>query len=1072
MPSITFAAVGASARDALDKTIADIKADDLFARIVVVADHHDAARAVSHLLGAEGRGLVNVSLQIGRRLAAELAGGTLATPSRIQESAAVRTVANSAPEAQGLEPAGRRRFYRSLADAFRSMAERPPPDAVADAAAENAPAASAMNRLAESLYGKYRQLLASKGCAVPAEVAHQAAAAVNDCPDAGRLPYVIYYLPRRMSAGDIALAQALDAKGRSAVIAGLVGNDEADSPVYRLAEQLNGAALDDAVNDALIRAAAPSADPLRQRAAADCLSIVAACDPEEEVRTVIRRIAAASDTPFHRIAVIYRQSNPYDSLLRQELDFAGIPCAGAADRSLADTPTGLLLQGIAELAECANANANNGANNGSGAVDRERLMDLLAATPLRWPNPQTAPGQGRTVPAARWAKLAREAHANGTPDNWETRLKAHQEKAAAHRKERQGDDYDDDGGLSGDCQNLHRFVSDLSGDLLRLNDGAASTWATAAERLGNLLDKYRWFGDGETDDDRRRIEELITSLATLQDWGDEYDLETLSATLREGLQSPVAEKGPPVGAGVYIGTPAGIAGAEYDAVYMVGMVERQFPPRPSVNPWLADNPEERRREAGLERCDFLAAAAAGRQVTLCYPAATAERRAAYPSRWLVDAATALHQKHHGSGRLTYDNIRQGQGAEQWLTTVQSRVDGLRRRPGHFGVQPADISDYRLMGLLSDRSRLAARCDDRMRRALDARQSRNGSVITEWDGKLPSDAPRINEIGSRERPVSPSSLETWAACPYRYFLSRILGLAALPDDDDDDAISALEKGSLVHKILEEFVKQGKQTAAELLALANHEFNEAERRGVTGYYLLWEMTKAEIRTALETYVDAEAKLLGIAKQVKSKAEVSFGPTGLSGHPTEIGEVKVTVDGLEDVWFRGTIDRVDDMGKAIWVRDFKTGKPDKYRTIERRDGTISTDCSVANGQAMQLPVYLEAARQADANIAIFASYCFPLNSPSISDGKVEIYRASDGQLHTFHKTLYRIIGSARAGVFPATPDAAYRSNCHYCDFNRLCPTRRRQIWERKGRHDPSVQPFNALGGKAAIAKDDDAN
>ena len=295
---------------------------------------------------------------------------------------------------------------------------------------------------------------------------------------------------------------------------------------------------------------------------------------------------------------------------------------------------------------------------------------------------------------------------------------------------------------------------------------------------------------------------------------------------------------------------------------------------------------------------------------------------------------------------------------------------------------------------------------------------------------------------------------------------------MPDDDDDDAISALEKGSLVHKILEEFVKQGKQTAAELLALANHEFNEAERRGVTGYYLLWEMTKAEIRTALETYVDAEAKLLGIAKQVKSKAEVSFGPTGLSGHPTEIGEVKVTVDGLEDVWFRGTIDRVDDMGKAIWVRDFKTGKPDKYRTIERRDGTISTDCSVANGQAMQLPVYLEAARQADANIAIFASYCFPLNSPSISDGKVEIYRASDGQLHTFHKTLYRIIGSARAGVFPATPDAAYRSNCHYCDFNRLCPTRRRQIWERKGRHDPSVQPFNALGGKAAIAKDDDAN
>ena len=50
--------------------------------------------------------------------------------------------------------------------------------------------------------------------------------------------------------------------------------------------------------------------PLERLAECDSLSIAAAPDPEEEVRTVVRSIAA-DDLPFHRTAVIYRQDNPY-----------------------------------------------------------------------------------------------------------------------------------------------------------------------------------------------------------------------------------------------------------------------------------------------------------------------------------------------------------------------------------------------------------------------------------------------------------------------------------------------------------------------------------------------------------------------------------------------------------------------------------------------------------------------------------------------------------------------------------------------------------------------------------------
>ena len=1045
MPALTFAAVGAAALDALSQSIADLKAGDLFARIVVVADHHDAARAVSHLLGAQGRGLVNVSLQTGRRLASELAGGNLSTPPRILEGAAVRAIADNAPAAQGLEPAGRRRFYRSLADAFRSMAERPGrlDDAeTADASDDD------MNRMAENLYQQYRHLLQCKGYAVPAEVAHTAAAAVSNLPDAVRLPYVIYYLPRRMSAGDLALAQALLAKGRCRIIAGLTGNADADDPVRQLANRLDDAMI----SDVAISGAAPAADPLAPRAAAGQLNIIAASDPEEEVRTVIRRIAAAATVPWHRSAVIYRQANPYDSLLRQELDFAGIPYAGIANRSLADTPTGRLLHGIVDLALDA----------GSGAIDRERLMEWLTAAPVRWPQHPTdagaAAGPSRTVPAARWVKLARAAHANGAPHQWQARLDAHYDQIQARLREWHGDDSAGADELRRQCDELHSFVSELSAGLRELC--AAPDWSTAAAQLQNLLYRYRWYdtpnrggSETESDADRRRIEELASGLAKLQEWDAPYDRHTVQECVQEGLRAAVAERGQPLGAGVYIGNPAGIAGADYAAVYVVGMVERQFPPRPAANPWLADNPAERRREANLERYDFLASVAAGRQVTLCYPAATAARRAAYPSRWLVDAATALHQTHGGAGRRTYENIHAGAGANHWLTTVQSREHGLRRMSEQFDAAPADLADYRLMHLVSDRSRLAAYADadDRMRRAMAARQARNGNVITEWDGKIPADSDRISNIASQAHPISPSALETWAGCPYRYFLNRILGLSALPESDDDEQISALEKGSLVHKILEEFVKQGQQTADELLALAEQEFQNAERRGVTGHYLLWEMTKAEIRDGLKAFLVAEEKWFDGQTPAQSAAEVAF------------DAVSVSVDGWGEVWFRGMIDRLDVVGDEVRVRDFKTGRPDAYFDGNRGRKAERT---IANGKALQLPVYVAAAQENYPARAVTASYCFPL-----ADGNTHnIAPYTDADRATFDDTLIAIIDTARNGIFPATPDGEGRySNCHYCDFNRLCPTRRRQIWERKGRHDPSVQPFNALDGKAAIPIDD---
>ena len=130
------------------------KSTDPFARVVVVTDHSDVARAVRHHLGSNGA--INVTVQVGHRLAAELAepilrpagvsGAALRRPlSRLLESQAVRDAARtwSASDISHLSDTGRGRYYDALAATFRQMAERPagyspePPPAVLPEAASS-----------------------------------------------------------------------------------------------------------------------------------------------------------------------------------------------------------------------------------------------------------------------------------------------------------------------------------------------------------------------------------------------------------------------------------------------------------------------------------------------------------------------------------------------------------------------------------------------------------------------------------------------------------------------------------------------------------------------------------------------------------------------------------------------------------------------------------------------------------------------------------------------------------------------------------------------------------------------
>ena len=1038
-PSMVTTPVGRPSIVALKEALSHAQQVDPFARVVIITDHQDVASAVRHELGASG--LLNVTVQTGRRLAAELAepilrdvtGGDAPAHrplTRLLELQGVRKAAAEVVTQYEFQPAGRRRMIGSLATAFRHMQERLAVGESTDSGQDD------MNQIAEDLLGKYLGLVHDMGCYTTSELPYRASEAlVGQRPEGSDVPQVIHYLPRRLSEGDLQLARALSDIDRCRLVVGLTGDGQADQPIHEMIDRLGQPVDGDAT--------AP--DPLK-RIVEDCsLSIVAAPDPEEEVRTVIRSIVAG-DAPFHRTAVIYRQDNPYATLLRQELDAAGIPYSGTEYRSLANSPSGLLLLGLVDLAVSVD---------GEDAIDRERLIELMTSTAMS-DSSQNVGGNhtGRVVPASQWAAMSREARADGPLQQWRRRLQAyvdHQEAISLDR----------DGTLPGRLRVLRRevdallhFLDELGQALEELGSG---TWRAAGTQLKTLLEVYGEDTVAESPDDRQRIEELLDSLSSLDDWGEELIAGALREVIHEGLQSPVSDRGRPVGAGVYLGPPAGVVGAKYGTLYVLGMVEKQFPPRPGTNPWIGASSTSAQRESALERYDFLGAMASAEKAVLCWPAATADRAAAYPSRWIIEAANLLNAGTEDGERLTYENIAENPADKPWLTVIPSREGGLRQLGGS-AMEPADTSDYNLMHLvLNPSARLdehpAVASDEHTLRALAARTARFSSELTAWDGRVDSAHSRVADIGGQTYPISPSALESWATCPYRYFLGRVLGLSSSAEVDEAE-ISSLERGLLVHRILERFVAEGGITEDDLINVAEEEFESAVARGVTGYHLLWDMEKQKILDALRKFFVKEAQWLG-ETQAHSRAEVEFGPE------TDAGDVVVTVEGLGEISFRGKMDRVDVLGDEVRVRDFKTGKPDPYFDgIQGR----KADRTVDNGRALQLPVYLEAAQSVYPGKQITASYCFPLAENNTHN--VAPYTAQDRE--QFDATLGVVVGMAREGIFPATPeqtDDEWGGNCKYCDFKRLCPARRRQFWERKGRFDPSLQPFNHLQGPAAI-------
>ena len=773
---------------------------------------------------------------------------------------------------------------------------------------------------------------------------------------------VVLHLPTDLSAAEERLVAALAGAGRAAVILGLTGDDAADRATREIASRL-----------------APALGTAEERpgpGTPHATRLLHAPDPDDEARAVVRQVASlAASRPLHRIAILYRLDDPYARVIHASLDAAGIAWNGPSGQRLADSVAGRVLHGLLDLT--------------GGDLGRDAVSDLLASGPV------LDPSDGREVQAHRFDRLSREAGVIRGLDQWTdrlTRLAEERRRVAQDLSERGDDAAGRLRGLEDDLLHAPRIASFIAALHDRLLPPDPPTWPALSAWARRLLDDYlgtdavtsAWPPDEA--DAARVVAEMLDGIAALAEIDENADSESFRRAVERELEAPSRRHGQ-YGRGVFVGQVSQALAADFDTVFVVGLTEGAFPPRGKEDPLIPDSEraaagsamplQAHRRSA--ERRTFLAALAAADERILSFPRADPRSQRRYlPARWLLESAAALDGRVVGAEAL----IEHSSG--DWLTVVRSFESGITEAFDHRS-EPASAEELDLAWLhrwqqtgeplgshplLPLRPTLAA--------GLASSGARVAHALTAFDGLV---GPRPELAPSAESPISATALESWATCPRSYLFSRVLRLSEVMRPEETKTISPIERGSLVHKILEKFIasRQGislgyrwtESDRAELDGIARDVFTDAEERGITGNRLLWELEQRRIEKVLDAFLAIDEGRRAQRGVSPSCAEMSF---GLSGVPP----VTTALDDRRTISFKGRIDRVDTSpdGSLALVYDYKTGSDKKYTNLEK-DAVSTGKDPFDGGRLLQLPVYALAVERDHPGALLESYYWFLENA-----------------------------------------------------------------------------------------------
>ena len=662
------------------------------------------------------------------------------------------------------------------------------------------------------------------------------------------------------------------------------------------------------------------------------------------------------------------------------------------------------------------------------------------------------------APAA-WERLLVDAAVIGGRDRWQRRLHGLEREfelrltalekdddPSRHRLTRQLDQ----------LRQLERFALPLIDELHALPSAAHwSEWLEHLSRLSKLA--------------LRRPEPVLAVLAEFVPMGEvgPATLEEVAEVLSERLRFLRSDPPHRRYGRVFVGSIEESRGREFDVVFLPGLAEGLFPQRALEDPLLLDDFRREIAEslplrddrAAQERLRLrMAVAAARKRLVASYPRMdVAEARPRVPSFYALELPRAIE------GRLPELKEFELRARE----TAPARLNWPAPRDTPSAVDDA-IDDLEYDLVMLDRALTTGRgarylmeANPHLARSLRARWKRWARKWTEADGLITKEPGALAALGAQRlnaRAWSPSALQQFAVCPYKFALSGIYGLHPREEAAPIEQMDPLTRGALFHAV--QFALLGElrtrallpvnpERLKKVLDLADSVLGEVAEKYredlVPAIPRVWATEIEDLRTDLRGWLQHIA--VNDREWEPIHFEFAFGLPRTEGRdPASTAEEAYLAEGA--VHLRGSIDLVErhtTRPQVLRITDHKTGKLPE-----------SIPAYVGGGRFLQPLLYGLAAEKllgatVESGRLFYATQQGGYNA-------VEI-RLAEKARQFLAKLLDNIDHAIATGFLPPAPQ---KDACEICDYRSVCgPYEELRLVRHKDRGDERLEPLTEIRG-----------
>jgi ATP-dependent helicase/nuclease subunit B len=787
-----------------------------------------------------------------------------------------------------------------------------------------------------------------------------------------------------------------------------------------------------------------------------------------EIARRIRRLAEQG-TPFDRIAILLRNVEQYQPLVEEALRRAAIP--GYFSRGAArPDPAG---RAFLALLACA---ADNCSASGFGEYlslgqlppvdqtgapvkrppqwvppDDDLLANFQSAPPgSESPAPDIDAGDGPTlaVPIG-WEKLLVDAAVIGGHDRWARRLRGLRGELQAQLRDLDKEDESHRPHIERRIEQLTRlehFALPLIDTLGSLPTQAM--WGEWIERLTELAPMAL-----------RHPEPVLAVLNELEPMTEvgPASLHEVYDVLSEKMGTLRTEPARRRYGQIFVGSIDEARGRAFDFVFLPGLAEGLFPRRALEDPLLLDDyranlkatlDTQQQRTARERMLLRSAAAAASARLVVSYPRMdVTQARARVPSFYALEVVRAAE------GRLP--SLREFE--KRAAKSAPSRLEWPASADPEMAI---DDAEYDLASLRLARAKGSARylmeVNPHLAQSLRTRWMRWESRWSVADGIVNADESTRKVLATHllsERSYSPSALQHFTACPYRFLLQAIFQFRPREAPVPLEQMDPLTRGALFHAIQFELFRTLKE--ADLLPVTPGRLEKVldiADRALDRVAAQFEddLAPAIPRVWRSEVEDLRIDLRGWLKQVGDAQydwrpihfELAFGlPHDEHRDPQSVKQEAVIFKGIR---LRGSIDLVERHAtrKVLRVTDHKTGK-----------APASRPQYVGGGAILQPLLYALAAEQLLDQPVESGGLFFCTQRGDFSQVTIPLDQPARERMARVLETIGHAI---EEGFLPAAPQ---RGACVLCDYRPVCGPYEEQRAKRKqpDRLDALVQLRN---------------